>query len=157
MTSLKIRAAFALALLLTLCSVPAFAQADEPTAAPVTIEATEAAPTEEISTPVENPADTGEIVTSLYTLIGGAIAVFVAGGLTVGTALLTLATRFRDNPAEMAAIESLASSVPGPVALRMLELASTLSVVGEVLGEAFDGVPATDKDVIAPRKPGDNE
>lgn len=146
MTSLKLRTLFAAVLLLTLFSVPAFAQDEAPTDTPVTIEAPEPTATEEVSTPVEDVPDTGAIVTSLYTLIGGAIAVFVAGGLTVGTAVFTLASRFRDNPAEMAAIESLASSVPGPVALRMLELAQTLSVVGEVIGEAFDDVPAASKD-----------
>lgn len=106
MTSLKIRALFAVVLLLNLMTVPTFAQTDAPTAEPV---ATEAAP--ELSAGVESASNTdqlvrvvevlviliGALVGSSIVVLGGIGLVLVRFGLTIAGLLASLTPSQRDD------------------------------------------------------------
>lgn len=101
----------------------------------------------ETPAPAETTIPDGYVVANVYVLIGGLIAAAAAGGGSVLVLAGRIAKRYQDNPREMKALEELAKSVPASVTVRILQFAEAMIPVGNVLVEAFDGIPAEGKPI----------
>lgn len=128
------------ALFLTLlCATPALAQEADATPEPTPVIEVEPAP-------VTMPDAT--ITLNIWQLFGGFIAAFSVGGIGGFAGAGLLATRLRNDPATMKAIEGLANSTPKHVTDALTAVGKSAVSVGELLIEASDGVPASTKAAI---------
>lgn len=126
-------------LLVALLAVPVMAQEDEATEAPVIVVPVEGDETD------ETPVDAGDVVLSVYTILGIVLSSVIAGGALGVAGVGLIARRILSDPSGVAAVEKLGDSVPAETAAAILDFAGAVIDVANLLKEALDRVPAAEK------------
>lgn len=125
-------------ILLLLLALPVMAQ--DATAEPVATQEAAA-----IVTPDTTTSNDSDVTLSVWQIITGVAGAFALGGVVGVAGAGVLASRLRNDPATMSAIEKLGNSVPEPTAKLIIDLAKSGQEIAELLKEALDRVPAASK------------
>ncbi|MGB1285224.1 MAG: hypothetical protein ACPG7F_01725 [Aggregatilineales bacterium] len=93
--------------------------------------------------------ETTELIPTIASLVLIVVVSATTGGGIAAIGILAFLNRLKDDPAFMKSVEQLGSSVPQEHADKLIELSKIIRISTEVVEEALDGIPASEKSIVS--------